>query len=731
MRRLFFALSIASLALLGWGLHDEMVARRPWKKIQREWNQILVARGLPAEPIRLRELTVPELDLHDRCTSCHLGIDREGFGDDVPRHLRTHPRRAELLAPHPPSRFGCTPCHQGQGPQTKGVGWADFDHGRDDPYWERPLLSGDLVQATCLDCHATIPKGAEVLARGRLVFEEARCYGCHTARNFSPPAGLAAPSLLRLRDKMNQSFAEEWMRDPHALRPTTRMPAFWPSAGPAREAEPRAIATYLAAIPDPEAPAPSAALPAGPALPDELEDPAAVSRGRTLFDRVGCRGCHQLGTMPAPADDPPELHFGPALDGVGRKASPRWLSAWLRSPRAVWADARMPDMRLADREIVDLVSFLTTLRKPEERAATTCWPRTDEAQVEAGKQAILRLGCVGCHEVPGIAREGRTGPDLDDFGDRTPDALDLGSFPPDCGNLPKLACFALYKIKEPRRFVSPNVPTLTMPEAKLSDADARAAMVFLLGNRDRKIPASHRAPVSSRARAIAEADLVLQRHNCRGCHEIGRLPAKEPTGESPPLPDGGYIARHYAEPGLAPPPLTFAGDKYQYAWLWSYLRRPTTIRAYLEPRMPQFSLTDAEIDTIVAGLAARTGAPYPVETIALAAQPAPERKEAERLFAAAQCGKCHPATGRGAVGVQSQAELAPDLALAPSRLKPGWLRRWLLDPQALQPGTRMPSFFSALDEDQPDVRAAIPGFFGNDAKRQIEALTGLVLSSSR
>ena len=53
----------------------------------------------------------------------------------------------------------------------------------------------------------------------------------------------------------------------------------------------------------------------------------------------------------------------------------------------------------------------------------------------------------------------------------------------------------------------------------------------------------------------------------------------------------------------------------------------------------------------------------------------------------APCLKCHlvgnPAHDRFAT--------APNFLLANERLKPGWTTRWMLEPQAISPGTAMPS----------------------------------------
>jgi predicted nucleic acid-binding Zn-ribbon protein len=94
----------------------------------------------------------------DRCQSCHAGIDRGGF-EDQPNPYKTHPHREVLLGNHPPERFGCTPCHEGQGVATTSVEKA---HG-EVMFWEHPLRRGDKVEANCIKCHADVPREPDCL----------------------------------------------------------------------------------------------------------------------------------------------------------------------------------------------------------------------------------------------------------------------------------------------------------------------------------------------------------------------------------------------------------------------------------------------------------------------------------------------------------------------------------------------------------------------------------------
>ncbi len=68
---------------------------------------------------------------------------------------------------------------------------------------------------------------------------------------------------------------------------------------------------------------------------------------------------------------------------------------------------------------------------------------------------------------------------------------------------------------------------------------------------------------------------------------------------------------------------------------------------------------------------------------------AKETDMARSLFSstAAPCLKCH-ATGDPQ---HDKVATAPNFLLAKERLKPDWVQRWITDPQAISPGTSMPS----------------------------------------
>jgi hypothetical protein len=59
--------------------------------------------------------------------------------------------------------------------------------------------------------------------------------------------------------------------------------------------------------------------------------------------------------------------------------------------------------------------------------------------------------------------------------------------------------------------------------------------------------------------------------------------------------------------------------------------------------------------------------------------------------------------------------------MARQRLSPSWIAKWIQDPQKLQPGTRMPSFYPG----GPD------NILGGKDEKQIEALRDYLLTLGR
>jgi mono/diheme cytochrome c family protein len=91
------------------------------------------------------------------------------------------------------------------------------------------------------------------------------------------------------------------------------------------------------------------------------------------------------------------------------------------------------------------------------------------------------------------------------------------------------------------------------------------------------------------------------------------------------------------------------------------------------------------------------------------------------LFERWQCARCHVVAGK--LPDQEPANMAPDLANVPRRLRADWLSLWLADPGRIMPGTRMPANFPIDPKEN-----AYPEILGGEQKRQIEAVRAYLLT---
>ncbi len=158
---------------------------------------------------------------------------------------------------------------------------------------------------------------------------------------------------------------------------------------------------------------------------------------------------------------------------------------------------------------------------------------------------------------------------------------------------------------------------------------------------------------------------------------------------------------------MAPPLLTPEGAKVQPDWLYAFFRGPITIRPWLDVRMPTFRLEDEHWNDVLDYFAAVSEAVGPFRTHEVVAD-ATVLRAGEELFEQLQCQSCH-VTDTIPEG-RARADLAPDLRMSPERLQPGWILDWLSDPQVIQPGTTMPTFWtdypSSLFATLPDAARA-------------------------
>ena len=214
----------------------------------------------------------------DRCTTCHLAIDRRGY-EKYPQPFRTHPNLSAYVgsdSPHPISTTGCTVCHQGLGGSTsfsdashyprnekQREEWEEKYHWEEPHMWDYPMLPTNMTEASCAQCHRQevyVPN-APKLTVAYATFERAGCYACHKTKGFEN-LRKPGPILTKISGKLTQDWVKNWVRDPAAIKNVTWMPKIWynsnsnaPADHPRNEVEINAAVAYLFANSDTYTPA--------------------------------------------------------------------------------------------------------------------------------------------------------------------------------------------------------------------------------------------------------------------------------------------------------------------------------------------------------------------------------------------------------------------------------------------------------------------------------------------
>jgi mono/diheme cytochrome c family protein len=207
--------------------------------------------------------------------------------------------------------------------------------------------------------------------------------------------------------------------------------------------------------------------------------------------------------------------------------------------------------------------------------------------------------------------------------------------------------------------------------------------------------------------AVTQGRILIAEKNCKGCHIIEGA--------------GGDIRGALKDQAQWPPNLATQGYKTQPGWLHPFLKDPSRVRLrpWLSARMPTFHFTEEEAAAIGRYFSAVDNVEYPF--ISTEIDTTPERlRVGQELFTKMQCAQCHPQGNTRPPG-RDEADLAPDLQLASERLRPNWVLDWLLDPQKIMPGTRMPMFFAPASPGGPP-ETAFKDLLGGDVKAQIQAI---------
>jgi mono/diheme cytochrome c family protein len=715
-----------------------------------------------APTIRINQLLLPNVvdDVNftrvakmDRCTTCHLAIDRrDPLYEKFPQPFKPHPNLSVYLgsdSKHPMDQIGCTVCHEGMGQsvsfrdashmpgganekerEEKKVRW-EHDLGWEEPHlWDYPMLPVEMTEASCAKCHKQevyVPK-AEKLAVAYATYERAGCYACHKTRGFEN-LRKPGPILTKINAKLSQDWVKTWIRNPKAVKPTTWMPRVWynsnssaPEDAVRNEVEINAAVAYLFANSEPYE------------LAARNPPRGDAKRGEALVRSVGCLGCHVVDEKTRD-EVGPHRTFGQPLQNIGGKTTYEWIFNWVQDPKHYSPTTFMPDLRLTNAEVADVATYLSGLKQsggdpakaapdqaavdevlldyyrsvmPFEEAKAAVGKLDAQAkQVALGQRVINRYGCFSCHEIKGFETTQPIGTELSEQGSKLVSRLDF-AFVSEIPHTDKVAWFRT-KLHDPRIFDRGRVlrpdEKLRMPNFEFSDQEVDRLLTAIMSFQREIQPAQAMPAKSARYDYLVQGRALVHRRNCVGCHVI------EDTG--------GDYRTLVADPSLAPPMLTPEGARVQPDWLYAFLRGPITIRPWLTVRMPTFGLEDQHWNGVIRYFGAISNTIGPFQTHEVVRASATDGAAGRQLFEAMQCQRCH-VLGTIPEGVETS-NLAPDLRMASDRLQPDWILEWLKTPSRILPGTRMPAFW-------PDYPKTPYPQMGGSADAQIQAIRDHLLS---
>ena len=578
------------------------------------------------------------------------------------------------------------------------------------------------------------------------------------------------PNLKDIRLKLNKNWIPVWLKKPSDFRATTKMPNFR-----LNDDQIKAISAFIWQS----------------ALTDSVpkHKPGNAAHGKELFETRGCLACHSIGegdqlqggtfaanlTRVGEKDNYDYLvrwvhnarertrpycplekkDIGP--EDYKKKGLPYVFDLdHSRCPNdghelQVQNMTVMPSLRLSPQDAEDVASYLITLKKQEPSSYSDASFMDDPNLKAEGKKWVRHFGCAGCHEISGLEEEGRIGTELTIEGSKPIERMDFSLLtdiaqrggsepitdPDDLARLPEGPAkqpwydqkgFFEHKLAEPNIWDKgkdkPETEKLRMPNLHLTKEQVRALTTFLLGSQENPLPANYQYRPLDYRRDIQEGWWVVKKYNCMGCHQL--IPGQKTSLMG--------MAHYKDAQEQLPPKLLTEGARVDPEWLQRFLKNPSLsatdtnrngVRSYLQVRMPTFSFSENELGKLVRFFQALARQPFPYIPEEIPVLTAKETEMARSLFSstAAPCLKCH-ATGDPA---HDRFATAPNFLQARGRLKPDWVERWIIDPQAISPGTSMPSGLFKRENGHWVFSGPTPASFRGYDKDQTKLLVDYIL----
>ncbi len=525
-------------------------------------------------------------------------------------------------------------------------------------FWEEASFTRQTIPPAAFKAEATAATTLGALQRrGRTLFASQNCAKCHnpgTSLGSSPMPETAeiAPILFGSGDRTSEAWLRRWIADPRALKPGTNMPSLVDATTDEGRQHASDLAAYVASL--------KMGTPPGTA-----PDPALAQEGGAHFHELGCVACHN-----APDKGLTDSTRVP-LNNVASKYLPGALAAFLLHPDANHPFTKMPDFRFSAAEANSIAAYLTKFSNGQETKPAHEFPAGDAAR---GAKLAESLQCGVCH--PGMPMSPQS----------APAALDV-IFKQDWS---AAGCVA----SADKRGKAPRL--------NLDDND-RAALIAFAKTGSASLTRDSQAEYATR-----QIDAL----RCTACHAIDGHESSLTSVHAETESLVAHLPKFNDRIDQSRPQLTFIGEMLHTSAIESMLAgtadpRP---RPWLGMKMPAFKSRANQL----ANSLSRLHGLAPNKPAAVKVDPAMAEIGAKLVSAEGfGCTTCH-GIGEAKPTAVFEAQ-GINFKLIPARLREDYFHRWMDNPKAITPGTKMPLY----SEDNKSPRTDI---LDGDAKKQFDAI---------
>lgn len=400
-----------------------------------------------------------------------------------------------------------------------------------------------------------------------------------------------------------------------------------------------------------------------------------IALGETLFEELGCIGCHLVQGY----EDLPKV--APNLRRIGAKAEPAWLVRWVTNPHEFRPKTRMPNFLFDAEQGTKIAAYLLSSTKSDsedwlkERPLPAGVNPADKELVARGQELVNSVGCRGCHgfapgESPALLGKSKDiAPNLSNVAEKTD------------------ARWIYYWIKNPRMYS----PEARMPSLRLSDEEAVAITSYLLTLGTPK-PDTALAAKLADPEEIKAGEKLVRKYGCAGCHNVTGMEKESRIG----VELTSFGSKLLTE--------LFFGDTKDIPhnwedWTFNKLKTPRIYATErIEQVMPKFGLQDDDIVAIRHFLRSRKSAKPDRNYRADTSERAAREIAGGRVVARYNCQGCHVIEGKGGAiraFYQEKPQMAPPILNGEGgKVQSTWFFHFLKQPVPLRPWlkVRMPTF---------------------------------------